>query len=365
MQTTPLTEWHRQHGAKMAEFGGFLMPIAYGPGILWEHAQVRNAVGLFDVSHMGELLVEGPKAGDFLDYLVTNQPSSLTVGQAQYSPMCYPSGGTVDDLLIYCLARDRYLLVVNAGNRTHDYEWVMGHAKDYPQGPIVRDVSDKVGLLALQGPQSSDVMAHLVDSEVLQVPYYHFRQATIVGHPTLISRTGYTGEDGFELYLEASQVGALWDTLISLGVAPIGLGARDTLRLEARLPLYGHELKDTISPLEAGLGPFIKWDKGPFIGRDALLKQKEEGLMRRLVGLRVMGGIARAGYHIVNPEDEHVLVGEVTSGSMSPTLGYAIALGLVKPEWARLHQELSVVVRGRLIKAEVVKTPFYRRPRPN
>ncbi|NMP21170.1 glycine cleavage system aminomethyltransferase GcvT [Sulfobacillus harzensis] len=357
MRETPLSDWHRQHGAKMMEFGGFLMPVEYPGGILEEHRTVREHVGMFDVSHMGEFLVEGGEAAGFLDRLVTNQPSALAVGQALYTPMCYPDGGTVDDLLIYRLAPERFMLVVNAGNLDKDWQWINQAAG--AERVSLKNKSGETGLIALQGPEASAVLSPLVDQDLDHVASYRFLRGQVAGVDALISRTGYTGEDGFEVYLPWDDIITVWEALYQRGVRPIGLGARDTLRLEARLPLYEHELTADITPLEAGLGVFIKWDKGDFAGREALVRQKQEGVRRRLVGLQVEGGIARSGYPVLNSQG--AAVGVVTSGTKSPTLGSAIALALVDPEYRPVGTELGVQVRNRTIPARVVKTPFYRR----
>lgn len=360
VRQTPLTEWHRQAGAKMMEFGGFLMPVEYQGGIMEEHRNVREHVGIFDVSHMGEFEVAGTAADRFLDYLVTNQPSAMEVGQALYTPMCYPSGGTVDDLLIYRLDKSRFMLVVNAGNLDKDWEWVSQEALRWDDLHLTNQ-SFETGLIAVQGPDAASLLQPLVEWPLPELAYYHFRTATVEDVPILVSRTGYTGEDGFELYLPWNQTAQIWERLVSLGARPVGLGARDTLRLEARLPLYDHELTADITPLEAGLNPFIKWDKGDFIGRAALEQQKANGLTRRLVGMEVEGGIARNGYAVVDAEGH--TVGQITSGTKAPTLGKAIALALVRPDLARVGTVLGVEVRGRRIAATVVKTPFYRRPK--
>lgn len=361
VRETPLTHWHKEHGAKMTEFGGFLMPIAYQSGILKEHAAVRQSVGIFDVSHMGEFWVWGERAAEFLDVLVTNQPSQLAVGQALYSPMCDPDGGTLDDLLIYRVDGARFLLVVNAGNAETDWQWVSSHAREFG-GVECADASNETGLVAVQGPNAQSVLEPWLNIDLAELPYYHFRPAVMADAPVLVSRTGYTGEDGFELYIPHQRTLALWERLVDQGAAPVGLGARDTLRLEARLPLYGHELTREITPLEAGLGMFIKWNKTTFIGRDALSRQKAEGLRRRSVGLRVDGGIARSGYPVAE-EPDGPEVGVVTSGTQSPTLGYPIALALVDSALATAGTALYVRIRDRYIPCTVVKTPFYQRRR--
>lgn len=364
MRNTPLTQWHRQHQAKMMEFGGFLMPIEYTGGILQEHARVRSDVGMFDVSHMGEFSVTGARAGEFLDQVVTNQPSNLAIGQALYSPMCYPDGGTVDDLLVYRLDQARFMLVVNAGNIQKDWEWLDGLAQAW-DGVTLQDDSERTGLIALQGPKAESLLQPLVENlDLSRVEYYHAVPALINGATVLVSRTGYTGEDGFELYLPQEATLSVWEALFDAGALPVGLGARDTLRLEARLPLYDHELTREITPLEAGLGFSIKWDKGAFLGREALWEQKSQGLTRKIVGLRIEGGIARPGYPVMPSQDQDS-VGQVTSGTKSPTLGYAIALALVGIAYAKVGTMLLVEIRGRKVPATVIQTPFYKRSTKN
>ncbi|MDA8195334.1 MAG: glycine cleavage system aminomethyltransferase GcvT [Thermaerobacter sp.] len=359
MQTTPLTEWHRRHGAKLMEFGGYQMPLEY-VGILREHEAVRTRVGMFDVSHMAEFQVGGPGAPAFLDAAVTNWPSRLAVGQALYSPMCRPDGGTVDDLLVYRLAAERFWLVVNAANHASDWQWLAALAEDWAGVERV-DVSADTALIAVQGPDSLAVLEPLAEIPLAAILSYHFvADARIAGVPALIARTGYTGEDGFELYVAAEDAESVWQTLFERGVLPIGLGARDTLRLEARLPLYGHELSAAISPLEAGLAPFVKWDKGDFVGRDALARQQAQGLRRRIAGLVVTGGIARAGYPVLAGEGGEP-IGLVTSGSHSPTLKEAIALALLPTDLASPGTALAVRIRDRAVPATVVRTPFYKR----
>lgn len=359
MQTTPLTDWHRQHHAKMMEFGGYLMPVEYPTGILAEHAAVRQRVGVFDVSHMGEFTVGGRRAGEFLDFVVTNRPSGLEIGQALYTPMCYPHGGTVDDLLVYRLDEQRFMMVVNAANIDKDWDWLNQVRQEWTDVELENQSQD-VGLIALQGPQALALIEPLADQSVADIPYYHARRQQVAGVTALVSRTGYTGEDGFELYLPSAETLRVFDQLVQNGAVPAGLGARDTLRLEARLPLYGHELGEDITPLQAGLGVFVKWDKKSFIGQEALARQKAAGVNRRIVGLKVEDRIARQGYVLTDPASGSA-VGEVTSGTLSPTLGYPIALALVDTTYAKLGTPLTVSVRGRLVPAVVVKTPFYRR----
>lgn len=364
MKETPLTPWHRQHGAKMAEFAGYEMPIEY-TRLMDEHRQVRSQAGIFDVSHMTEFRVSGPDATRFVDRLVTNWPGRLERGQVLYTPMCYPEGGTVDDLLVYRMGDREYLLVANAANHAGDWEWIQETARQETAQVDLVDESDSTALIALQGPRALHVLQEVVRSTersaVETLVYYHFLPAVeVAGVQALVSRTGYTGEDGFEIYLPASGALAVWEALAAAGAVPIGLGARDTLRLEARLPLYGHELSPSISPLEAGLSGFVKWDKPEgFIGRGALWAVKEAGgPARRLVGLKPQGGIARAGHVLGRGEDAE---GTVTSGTYSPTLEEPIALALVPRGWAPVGTELWIEIRGRRVPARVVKLPFYRR----
>ncbi len=359
MKTTALTQWHQRHGAKLEEFGGYSMPIDYG-SILNEHMAVRTGAGLFDVSHMGEFIVRGPDASACLDQLVTNLPSGLEQHQALYSPMCYAEGGVVDDLLIYRLADEVFMMVVNASNIDKDWEWVMRHKTEWP-GATVTNVSNEMALIAIQGPTAADIVASQAEGDIASLEYYHFIPDAVVGGvPVLLSRTGYTGEDGFELYLSNQHAVALWERMVDAGARPAGLGARDTLRLEARLPLYGHELSAAITPLEAGLGPFVRWDKkGSFIGHESLVQQKRSGIVRKIVGLDVQGGIARAGYQVV--DDQHTVIGTVTSGTFSPSLKKAIALALVPIECSTVGSVLTILIRGRAVHATVVKTPFYKR----
>ncbi|PSR31912.1 MAG: glycine cleavage system protein T [Sulfobacillus benefaciens] len=358
MKTTPLTAWHRQHKAKMMEFGGYDMPVEY-TSIIHEHETVRHAVGMFDVSHMGEFVFKGDGSGQFLEYLVTNLPSQLQVGQALYTPMCYPNGNTIDDLLIYRMLSEQFLMVVNAANREKDWTWITAQAESFPDVEI-KDISDDTALIAVQGPLAENTVQSLTTIHLNELGYYHaVFDAPVEGRRAHLSRTGYTGEDGFELYVSADEALALWDKLYELGVQPAGLGARDTLRLESRLPLYGHELDENISPLEAGLGMFVKFDGHEFVGRDALWAQKTAGLKRKIVGLTLDGGIARPGYP-VQDEGNHT-VGVVTSGSYSPTLKVPIALALVDISQAKTGTRLKVLVRNRAVSATIVKTPFYRR----
>jgi len=358
LKRTPLYEKHISLGARMTDFSGWMMPLQYS-GILQEHEAVRTAAGLFDVSHMGQILVEGEAAGEFVQRLITNDISKIKDFQVLYSPMCYPDGGTVDDVLIYKLDVDRYMIVANAANTQKDLEWIEHHREG---NVVVRNVSEDYALLALQGPMAQDILQKLVDFPLEQLRFFRFAKGVnIAGATGLISRTGYTGEDGFEIYAPPQTAVRLWDRIMEVGaeyrLAPAGLGARDTLRFEAALPLYGHELSEDVSPLEAGLDRFVRLDKGDFIGREALFKQSREGIQRRLVGLEIVDrGIARHGCQ-VKADDRPI--GQVTSGSFSPTLKKNLALALVESRFAEENTYVDVVVRNKLLKAKVIKTPFY------
>jgi aminomethyltransferase len=359
LKRTPLYETYKDH-AKMIPFGGWEMPVQFS-GIKEEHEAVRTRAGLFDVSHMGEVEVSGPDALALVQKLTTNDASKLQVGDAQYSLMCYPDGGTVDDLLVYRTGENTYLLVINAGNIDKDVEWIQRHT----QGDVtVKNVSAETGQLALQGPLAEKVLQKLTGTDLSEIKFFKFKQdVEIAGVKALVSRTGYTGEDGFEIYLKAEDAPVLWNAILEAGkeegVLPCGLGARDTLRFEARLPLYGQELSETISPIEAGVGFAVKPEKGEFIGRDVLAKQKAEGAPRKLVGLEMIDrGIPRHGYSVYKNGEK---IGEVTTGTQSPTLKKNVGLALIASEHAELDAVVEVDVRGKLLKAKVVKTPFYKR----
>jgi aminomethyltransferase len=364
LKRTPLFAIHRELGARLVEFGGWEMPVQYS-SILEEHRAVRERVGLFDVCHMGEFRVEGPGALDLLQSWVPNDVGRLTIGQALYTQACRPDGGTIDDLLIYRLEPERYMVVVNASTMEKDWQWLGEHASGRA-GFTLSNISDETGLLALQGPLARSVLQPLTSVPLDEITYYHCISGTVAGIPALISRTGYTGEDGFELYVTAGDAPRLWRALMEAGaphgLLPAGLGARDTLRLEAGLCLYGHELTEEITPLEAGLGWSVKLQKGcDFVGREALLRQKEHGLPRKLIGLELRErGVPRAEYAILR-DGEHI--GIVTSGTHAPTLNRAIALGFVAPEHAAVGTEIAVEIRGKAVPATIVALPFYRRPK--
>ena len=357
---TPLYGVHVASGGKMVEFGGYCLPVQYGTGVIREHMAVRTACGLFDVSHMGEILVEGEGAVAYLNRLLTNDYTVMDPGQARYSPMCREDGGTVDDLIVCKKAEGSYFVVVNASNREKDFAWM----KAQRSGAVeVTDVSDQYAQIALQGPKAEEILRRLTD-RIPEKYYTLLFDGLVGGIPCILSRTGYTGEDGFEMYMAPDQAEAMWTLLLKTGaedgLIPCGLGARDTLRLEASMPLYGHELSDTISPLEAGLGSFVKLDKPEFIGRDALLAQTSPA--RRRVGLKVIGrGIVREHQEVFLDGQP---AGMTTSGTHCPFLGGAYAMALLRPD-IPLGATVEVDVRGRMVEAETVPLPFYRRPRRN
>lgn len=358
MKHTPLYEQHVKLGGRIVDFGGWALPVQY-TGIVEEHEHVRGAAGLFDVSHMGEITVKGRDAGSFIQKLVTNDISKAVDGQAVYSPMCDPDGGVVDDLLVYRLGAEDYLLVVNAANTDKDYAWVCEHLEGDVEAV---NVSDQWAQLAVQGPKAQDILQKLTDYPLAEIRFYRFApHVRVAGYDALVSRSGYTGEDGFELYTNPQNAPALWNALLEAGrddgLIPAGLGARDTLRFEAALPLYGQELSAEISPLEAGLQRFVKLDKQGFIGKDALARQAAEGLKRKLVGFEMVErGIPRSHYGI---EKDGSPIGFVTTGSLSPTLKTVIGLALIQSEYASDGTEFDVVIRDKPVKARVIPIPFY------
>lgn len=359
MKTTPFTDIHIALGAKMQEFAGYNMPIEYN-GILPEHDCVCNGVGVFDVSHMGEIWVSGPNALGYLQNICSNDISALTIGQAQYN--CFPNnqGGIVDDLIVYKVSDDKYLLVVNASNIEKDFEWCKAH--NDIKADIV-NASDETAQLAIQGPMAVATLQKLTDTVLSDIPYYHFAYGTFASCPdVLISNTGYTGAGGFEIYFKPADGKKIWEAIFKageeFGIKPIGLGARDTLRLEMGFCLYGHDIDDTTSPLEAGLGWITKFKEGKnFPSRAALEKQKAEGVTKKLVGIQMVDkGIPRQGYDLVN--NEGFIIGHVTSGTISPTMKIGIALGYVETAYSKPGTGIGVSVRGRNLKAQVVKPPF-------
>jgi aminomethyltransferase len=364
LRRTPLYAEHVALGARMVPFAGWEMPVQY-KGITPEHRAVRTAVGLFDVSHMGELYFEGPAAQSVVDGLITNDAGKLAVGRALYTVACNAAGAILDDLIVYRLAETRILIVCNASNldkmRAHFAEQVRGKS-----GCAFTDHSDETALLALQGPRSREILIALgAPPTLLELPRFGVAAATLAGIELTVARTGYTGEDGFELFCANASAPQLWAAIMKAGRAvelePIGLGARDTLRLEARLSLYGHEIDETTSPYEAGLGWVVKLDKGEFLGRAALQKAKAEPLRRKLVGFEMVGrGIGRQGYRIAELETGTDL-GIVTSGAPSLSLGKNIGLGYVPPSHTAIGTRFGIEIRGKLIEAQVVATPFYKR----
>jgi len=360
LKTTPLNALHRELGARMVPFGGWDMPVQYS-GVIDEHLAVRNAAGLFDVSHMGEVLVEGPEALALVQHLTTNDASKLADGQVQYSALCRPDGGTVDDVTLYRFNAERYMFCVNAANTEKDFAWMeQVLAAGGERHVSLRNVSHDFAQLALQGPAAPQILARLTSSDLNTLGYYRFSEGDVAGIPTLISRTGYTGELGYELYVPAARGAELWRALSAEGEAdglvPVGLGARDTLRLEMGYALYGHELSDTITPLEANLGWITKLDKGNFVGRDALVAQKEAGVPRRLVGFVMdVPGIPRAEYPVFSAGRE---VGVVTSGTQAPSLRKGVGLALLETAVAQLGAPIEVGIRGRRFAATIVKPPF-------
>jgi len=362
LKRTPLHALHRELGAKLIDFGGWEMPVEYS-GILEEHRAVRERAGIFDVSHMGELLVRGPGALAGLQRLTPNDVSRLADGRCHYSAFLTEGGTFIDDLLVYRRAADDFLVVVNASNRPKDFTWA---AEKIGPDAGVEDASDAYALLAVQGPRAVSLVARAAESadgaDPSSLPYYGFGTMRVLGVPALVSRTGYTGEDGFELYLAPGDAEKVMRGLLELGredgVIPCGLGARDTLRLEAKMALYGNDIDDTVTPLEADLGWIVKMDKGDFVGRDALARQKAVGISRKLVGFEMVDrGIARHGYPALAPHGR----GVVTSGTHSPTLGRPIGLAMLPFEDTPVGTEFEAEIRGRGAKARVAPTPFYKR----
>ncbi|MEI4790714.1 glycine cleavage system aminomethyltransferase GcvT [Bacillus sp. FJAT-53060] len=362
LKRTPLFHAYETFGAKTIDFGGWELPVQFS-SIKEEHEAVRTKAGLFDVSHMGEVEVKGQDAFPFLQRLLTNDLSKLSDGKALYTAMCYEDGGTVDDLLVYQKEKNNYLLVINASNIEKDVNWLLNHQIE--DDVSIKNVSDQIALLALQGPLAADIIKDVANEEVTSLkPFTFLSQAEVAQKEVLVSRTGYTGEDGFEIYCLAEDVVHIWSSLLESGqpkgLIPCGLGARDTLRFEARLPLYGQELTKDISPLEGGIGFAVKTDKEvDFIGKAVLKKQKEEGTKRKLVGIEMIDkGIPRTAYPVFSGEEQ---IGFVTTGTQSPTLKKNVGLALIKTSQAQLGTEVEVQVRKKRLKAKIVATPFYKR----
>jgi aminomethyltransferase len=353
---TPLNDVEKELGGKMVDFGGWELPVQYS-GILDEHEAVRTKVGVFDVSHMGEVTVKGPQALELLQRSTCNDVSKLANNRAQYNGLLYPNGGFVDDILIYQMAPEDYFVVVNASNTDKDYEWLMQSAQGLDVE--VKNVSAEYAQLAIQGPEAERVLQPLTDVDLSTMKYYRFDRGNVNGVPAIVSRTGYTGEDGFEVYLAPEHAPTLMRKLAELGVKPAGLGARDTLRLEAKMALYGNDIDQDTTPLQADLAWIVKLEKGDFAGRDVLAHEKAEGPRRKLIGFEMIDrGIGRHGYPIVDGSDE---IGVVTSGTHSPTLKKAIGLAYLPLDKSAPGNEFSILIRGKETRARVVPTPFYKR----
>jgi aminomethyltransferase len=364
LKQTPLNAAHRRLGARMVDFGGWDMPVQYPLGTVEEHLSTRTRSGLFDVSHMGEIDVRGRDAIAFVNRLCSNDASKLVDGQAQYSALTTPEGTVIDDLLVYRFAQEHLLLVVNASTTNKDWDWIRSHHAD--EAVELQNVSSDYCQIALQGPDALRILQPLTNVPLAEIKYYHFREGTVDGVQSIVSRTGYTGEDGFEVYAAADRAEQLWDKILDAGkvgttegVAPCGLAARNTLRLEASMALYGHEIDETTTLLEANLGWICKLNKGDFIGRERLARQKEEGVKQKLIGFEMTErGIARDGQDVlINGERQ----GRVTSGSPAPFLKKNVGLAYVPVEHANEGQSIQIDVRGRPVEARIVKTPFYKR----
>jgi aminomethyltransferase len=361
LKKTPLNALHRQLGARMIDFGGWEMPVQYS-SLIEEHHAVRRCVGLFDVSHMGEIEIRGPGALRLVNYVTTNDASRLDPGQAQYSALLYEHGGFVDDILVHKIAADHYFLCVNASNQDKDYEHIRSHNQF---DATVENAGARYAQLAVQGPRALEALQKLTAVSLAPIRYYHFVDGTVAGAPARIARTGYTGEDGFEIYLSPGDAPRIWDEILNagaeFGIMPCGLGARNTLRLEAAMALYDHEIHASITPWEAKLGWIVKMDKGPFVGREVLARQKERGVTRQLVGFEMTGrGIGRDGYEVCI---EGAGAGWVTSGGPSPTLNKNIGMCYLPFTQTEAGRGIQVMVRGQAVDAVTVPTPFYKRIR--
>jgi aminomethyltransferase len=362
LKKTPLNARHRAHGARMVEFGGWDMPVEY-TGIAHEHQAVRSRAGLFDVSHMGEVEIAGKDALAVVQWLTSNDASRLSIGQIQYSALMTPEGTFVDDLLVYRMAEDHFLLVVNAGNIMKDYEWMAAQARKHGGEAHVVNSSSRYALLALQGPEAAAILQTLTAVDLSSIKYYWFANGEVAGVRVTISRTGYTGEDGFEVFVPPAQAERVWNAILdagtSAGLAPCGLGARDTLRLEAAMRLYGNDMDENTTVLEAGLGWIVGWKKHDFLGAERLRSQKTAGLERKLVPFEIKErAIARHGHHVYQGPKQ---VGVVTSGTQTPFLKKSIGFAMVPISMAGLGTAIEIDIRGRRVRAEVVPEPFYKR----
>ena len=361
LKRTPLFEVYGNYDAKIVPFAGWEMPIEF-KGITEEHKMVRTSAGIFDVSHMGEIEVKGKDAEAFCQKICTNDISKLEDNQILYSFMCYENGTVVDDILVYRFSQDDFMLVVNAGNISKDYKWIVNHATGYEVD--INNVSDNIGQVAIQGPKAEAILQKFTDTDLSEIKFfYSLRNVDIKGINTIVSRTGYTGEDGFEIYCEAKDAVKLWKLILDESseeeIIPIGLGARDTLRFEANLPLYGNELSDEITPIEAGYGYFVKLDKDDFIGKEALMAQKSGGLKRKIVGFELLDKrISRHGYEVYSENDK---IGIVTTGYQSPTLQKSIGLALIDAQYAALGNEIYIDIRNKKVPAKIVSRSFYKK----
>lgn len=359
LKKTALNNSHKKLGGKLIEFAGWELPVQY-EGILEEHAAVRNAAGIFDVSHMGEVKVQGEEAFDFVQNLITNDLNKINDNGVLYSLMCYEDGGVVDDLLIYRYAKNNYLLVINASNVEKDYEWMLKNVGNYKVS--LKNISNEISEVALQGPKAHEILQNLTKTNLDDIKFFTFKDEVLIEDiKCLVSRTGYTGEDGFEIYTANKNIESVWNMVLdkgrSYGIKPAGLGSRDTLRFEAALPLYGNEISKDITPLEAGLSFFVSLNKENFLGKEALVKQKSDGLKRKLVGFTMVDrGIPRHGYKITKEGKE---IGFVTTGYMSPTLKENIGIALISAEYASIGTEIEISIRNKSVKAVVRDKKFY------
>ncbi|MFQ4202275.1 glycine cleavage system protein T, partial [Clostridioides difficile] len=351
---------HKELGAKLVEFAGWEMPLEY-EGINKEHEKVRKSAGIFDVSHMGEVQIKGAESEKFIQNLVTNDISTLKINDIIYTPMCYENGGVVDDLLIYKFGEEDYLLVINAGNIDKDVAWIIKQSEGY--NVDIKNISSEVSQLAIQGPKAEEILQKITDIDLNSIKFYKSIPSTkVCGCPCLVSRTGYTGEDGFEIYCKNKYVEIIWNEVLKVGgedICPAGLGCRDTLRFEAALPLYGHEINEHISPIEGSLSIFVKTNKESFIGKSILSKEKESGAKRKLVGFEMQGkGMPRNGYDIRIGDKT---VGFVTTGCASPTTGKILGMGIIDSEYAKVGNEIGIAIRKKIVPAVIVKKPFYKK----
>ena len=359
LKKTALFNAHQRYGGKIIDFAGWALPVQYA-GILEEHEAVRTAAGLFDVSHMGEIEIKGPQALEFTQYLVTNDVYQIEGGQIIYALMCYPEGAVVDDVLIYKFSNEYIYIVVNASNIEKDYAWMLKNSLNYDVK--ITNCSEEISQIAVQGPKAEEILQKLTTEDLSKIKFFNFKENVLLHDiKCLVSRSGYTGEDGFEIYNSNNDIEKLWDKILDVGkecgIVPAGLGCRDTLRFEASLPLYGNEITENITPLEAGLGIFVKLNKSNFIGKEALLKEEEEGLKRKIVGFEMLDrGIPRHGYEVMAAGE---VIGRVTTGYFSPTLKKNIGLALIDSSFSSLNTEVFIKIRNKSLKAKVISKRFY------